>query len=60
MDALRVYLLELSKRQTCLDDPDGFCSLDLGNQDDAYYTGCEDGEVLLAHQLLAEFFSEKG
>jgi hypothetical protein len=57
LQELREYLETLAKKSISSDD-DEFNAYDDsgGNFDDAYNMGCEDGETLLARELLAKFF----
>lgn len=60
IEALKEHLMEIAKKKAWSDDED-FSAYDYsgGNFDDAYYGGASDGEVLLARQILEEFFEVK-
>lgn len=57
LEGLKEHLMEIAKRKAWSDDEefvvDDYAA---GNEDDAYYGGASDGEVLLARQILEEFF----
>lgn len=59
MDNLKEYLKELASEHAHTDSNDfdiyGMCG---GNYDDAYYSGTDDGQILLARQLLKEYFND--
>lgn len=59
LDQIKKQLTELANLPTLTDeeefDIDGHCA---GQTDDAYYSGQNDGEILLARDLLNMFFAE--
>jgi hypothetical protein len=57
MSELKGYLEKIAKKESWQDSID-FNVYDFsgGNYDDAYYGGCDTGEILLARELLAKFF----
>jgi hypothetical protein len=56
-EALKEHLMEIAKKKAWSDNKE-FMVDDYagGNIDDAYYGGASDGEVLLAREILEEFF----
>jgi len=52
------YLKTVAAKERAQDDED-FNPYDVsgGNFDDAFYTGCSDGEIDLARELLSKFFN---
>ncbi|MDP2692443.1 MAG: hypothetical protein Q8O88_02250 [bacterium] len=57
---LKIRLKELAKKTAGFDNDD-FNTYDDsgGNFDDAYYRGCDDGEISLARGILKEFFKDE-
>ena len=57
-DELKVFLQAKAARKCWCDDTEDFnpCDYSGGNFDDAYYGGQEDGEALLARELIAKLF----
>jgi hypothetical protein len=57
---LKEHIQKIANNDSSEDDEDfdllGACG---GNYDDAYYLGAEDGEISLARELLALFFTEE-
>jgi hypothetical protein len=58
-EALKEMLQKLTKRPPAISKP-GFSAYDYsgGNFDDAYSLGSEDGEKILAADILAQFFND--
>jgi hypothetical protein len=56
LNKLKEKLIKLSEKKCWCDDKD-FMVYDYaaGNIDDAYYGGSDDGEVLLAREILKDF-----
>lgn len=53
--ALVDKLKELAAKELNLDPNDPWsCTADLGNQDDAYWGGKEDGQIQLAREILLD------
>ena len=60
MTKLKEYLEKIAAQKTMYEEcPDPMDPPDFGgNQDDAFYAGQEDGEIILARALLKRFFDE--
>lgn len=60
-DKLRSVLTTIAKRGCWDDKADDFCAVDYSgsNVDDAFFGGKNNGEVMLARDLLDQFFGEK-
>lgn len=58
---MRSELEGLAARHTWTDDPEGFDPMGNsgGNFDDAYFGGVEDGETILAGNLLVRYFGKE-
>ena len=48
------HLKQLAQRSAMIDDEESFDASDGGNFDDTYYRGMDDGETVLARDLLDE------
>ena len=59
MTTLEEYLKEIARKKAASDDNDfNAYSYSGGKYDDAYYAGCEDGEIVFARELLSKFFDQ--
>lgn len=59
VENIKARLKEVANEESTSDDQgfDLYCACG-GNFDDAYNIGCVDGEIILARELLKEFFDE--
>lgn len=54
-DDLKSKLIILAKQKTLFEKDSNAFDASGGNYDDAYYLGCEDGEICLARKVLKAF-----